>query len=128
MYVASLTSSDIEFGKQVATRLRETGFQVQAVLWLYDDGADDWRLVIATDAVDRLGPKRTYLELLRRIPDISASNFQRMRIEVVSPNVALVEALRSVFGDAESVEGSRLQDTVVNGVRVPQAYLYEVRQ
>ena len=128
MSLANLTSADIDFGKRIAARLRESGFGVKAVLWLYDDTADDWRLVIATDAVDRLGPRRTYLELLRLIPDVSGSAFQRMRIEVVSPNTPLLEALRSVFGATKSLEGARLQDTVVNGIRVPQAYLYEVRQ
>lgn len=84
MYVASLTSSDIEFGKKVAERLHQRGFEVKGVFWLYDDVADDRRLVIATDAVERLGPRRTYVQLGQLISDISGSAFQRMRIEAVA--------------------------------------------
>jgi hypothetical protein len=125
-YVASLTSADIEFGKQIAERLRERGFGVQGIFWLYDEINDDWRLVIATDAVDKLGPRGTYLQVTRHTSDIQGSDFQKMRIQVVSPQIPLIQALRSAFGPAANVAGATLRNTVIDGILVPEAYLYEL--
>jgi hypothetical protein len=106
--------------------LHNTDFGVKAVLWLYDEVNDDWMLVIAADAVDSLGSREMYLKLARHISGLKGSDFQLLRIELVSPQAPLIKALRSVFGSAASVEGARLQNTMVNGITVPNAYLYEV--
>ena len=126
MYVATLTSLDIDFGKRVAQRLHGTGLGIKGIFWLYDDVTDDWRLVIAAEAVDRIGPRETYIQIAKLLLGVGSSDFQRMRIEAVSPKTPLLQALRSVFGTAATVEGARLQGTVVNGIRVPEAYLYEI--
>jgi hypothetical protein len=126
--VATLTSSDLEFGKQVTEQLKAASFPVRGTFWLYDEAADDWSLMIATELVDKVGRKETYLQLgdtIRSVRQVAA--FQSLRISVISPNDPLYKALRSVFGTTLSVEGVRLGHTVVNGVLVPDAYLYEIR-
>jgi hypothetical protein len=126
-HVATLTESDLNFGKKITEQLKITKFPFKGTLWLYDEGEDDWQLVIASDLVDAKGPRDTYLELGKAVSNISGSDFQRLRITVVSPKTTLFTALRNAFAHASDVEGARLQNTMVGGVLVSDAYLYEIR-
>jgi hypothetical protein len=126
-YVTTLTTSDLEFGKRITEQLKAANFPFRGVFWLYDEAADSWNLMIATDLVDKVGRKETYLRLGDAIKNVSNSvAFQSFPISVTSPNDPLYSALRSVFGTTVSVEGSRLPHAYVNGVFVPDAYLYEI--
>src|SRR5215467_4274748 len=124
-HVATLTESDLSFGKKISEQLKRAQFPFKGALWLYDEQADDWRLIVGSDLVDSEGPRSTYLKLASAISNVSGSDFQKMRITVVSPESTLFAALRSVFAHAADVEGARLQNTTVNGVLVADAYLYE---
>jgi hypothetical protein len=126
-HVATLTESDIKFGKTVTEQLKTAKFPFNGTYWLYDEEADDWQFVVATGLVDKKGPRETYLELAKSISDVNGSDFQRLRITAISPRIPIFAALQSVFATAASVEGARLQNTMVNGIRVSDAYLYEIR-
>lgn len=126
-HVATLTESDLSFGKKITEQLKTAKFSFKGTLWLYDEEADDWQLIVASDLVDTKGPRDTYLELAKAIANVSGSDFQRLRITVVSPKSTLFAALRSVFAAAANVEGARLQNTTVGGVWVSDAYLYEIK-
>ena len=123
--VITLTPSDLEFGHNVTAELKKKKFPYCGVFWLYDDNFDDWRLIVATGLVDEVGPRETYLRLSKITDRVAASDFQLLRITVISPKRPIYAALRSVFGSAKSVEGARLDNTTVNGFSVT-AYLYEV--
>ena len=56
----ALVESDIEDGRRLIDSLDKTEFPIAAALWLYSPDSDDWRLTIASDLVDRLGPLKTY--------------------------------------------------------------------
>src|SRR5438270_4450729 len=126
-HVAALTESDLSFGKKITEQLKTAKFPFKGTLWLYDEEADDWQLIIGSDLVDTKGPRDTYLELAKAISNIGGSDFQRLRLTVVSPESTLLAALRSVFANAANIEGARLQNATVNGVLVPDAYLYEIK-
>lgn len=126
-YVVTLTTSDLEFGKHLVKALEEKRFPFSGVLWIYEEQADDWKLIIATDLVDKKGSRDTYLQLSSVTAKIPASDFQLMRLTVVSPKIPLYQALRSVFGTGKSVEGARLTQTVVSNILISDAYLYVVR-
>jgi len=126
-HVATLTESDLTFGKRITDQLKIAKFPFTGTLWLYDEEGDDWQLIIASDLVEKKGPRDTYLELAKAISNTGGSDFQRLRITVVSPKMPLFAALRAVFADSANIEGARLQNTNVNGVLVSDAYLYEIR-
>jgi|SRR3954462_4063405 len=126
-HVATLTESDLSFGKKITEQLKTAKFPFNGTLWLYDEEADDWQLIVASDLVDTKGPRGTYLDLAKAIANVSGSDFQRLRISVVSPKSTLFAALRSAFAIAANVEGARLQNTTVGGVLVSDAYLYEIK-
>jgi hypothetical protein len=126
-YVATLTAADLDFGKRITEQLKTAKFSFNGTFWLYDEAVDDWQLTIATELVDKLGPRNTYLQLSRSISSVSGSDFQLLRIAVISPRTAVYAALRRMFGTTANVEGVRLQRAVVNGILISDAYLYQIK-
>lgn len=126
-YVEALPEPDIEFGKRLWQSLRgNSEFPTEGVLWLFEPEAGEWHLVVATPRVDTIGPRDAYRELAEVTRDVQADSAQLLKIELISPNQPLYQALRSVFGQAASVEGARLGNTNVAGTYIDSAYLYEL--
>ena len=127
-YVEALTAPDIEFGRELWRSLRATGrFPINGIFWLFNSDSGEWDLLVATPRIDAVGPKNAYAELATVTRKIPATSTQLLRIELISPNHPLYQALRSVFGQTESVEGARLGNTQISGIYIDDAYLYEVR-
>lgn len=126
-YVTTLTESDLDFGLRITKQLQTANFPFSGSFWLFDDNASDWQLIVATELVDKIGPRGTYLQLGEAISNVGGTDFQRLRLTVMSPQEPLYQALRKVFGTTKSVEGARLQNTTLSGNVVPDAYLYRIR-
>jgi len=125
-YVDALTTWDIDFGKQLWQALRNNKvFPAQGVLWLLES-ENGWRLLVATPKVDEVGRRKAYEELATITRGVVPGATQPLRIELISPQVPLYQALRSVFGKTASVEGARLGNTQVGGMYIDDAYLYGV--
>jgi len=126
--VKTLDGVDIEFGRKMWQSLRDNkDFPIQGIFWLLEPNIGGWHLVIASPKVDTLGPRDAYIELSPVMRGITADSSQRIKIELISPKQPLFQALRSIFGLNDSVEGKRLNNTMVGGMFIDEAYLYEVR-
>jgi hypothetical protein len=126
-YVDTLTTWDVDFGKQLWQALRSsTTFPTQGVLWLLEPESG-WRLLVATPRVDEVGRQKAYGELAGVTRGVVPGVNQSFRIELISPKDPLYKALHSVFSKAAPVEGTRLGNTQVGGMYIEEAYLYEVR-
>jgi hypothetical protein len=126
-YVDALTTWDIDFGKHLWQTLRNNGrFPARGVLWLLES-ENGWRLLVATPKVDEVGRRKAYEELGNVTRGVVPGVNQPLKIELISPKEPLYQALRSVFGNTESVEGTRLGNTQVGGMYIEDAFLYEVR-
>lgn len=126
-YVVALTSEDLEFGKRLTDALNKARFPFRGIFWLYDESADDWRLVVATDLVSKEGPRKTYLRLAEITSKLPAADYQLLKLSLIPTEDPVYQALSSVFAPAKSVEGARLSHTNVGGIVIPEAYLYQIR-
>lgn len=127
-YVETLDDLDIEFGRKLWQSLRNnTEFPIQGTFWLLEPEAGEWLLVIASPKVDALGPRDAYRELAALTENIPANSRQLLKIKLISPRDPVYEALRSVFAQTASAEGARLGNTMVGGMLIGEAYLYEIR-
>ncbi len=127
-YVETLTGTDIDFGKELWHTLRQSKkFPAHGVLWLFQSESGEWHLLIATPKVNEVGPRKAYAELSNITRNIPADARQLRRIELISPKQPFYQALRSVFGKTQSVEGARLGNTQIGGIYIDDAYLYEIR-
>src|SRR5690242_15620348 len=114
--VVTLTPSDLEFGRLLTAKLRDQHFPYRGVFWWFEETSDDWRLVIVTEKVDELGPRATYRDLTQVTKSLPASDFQLLRISVMAPKNPVYAALYPAFSSAANVEGTRLHNTMVNGL------------
>lgn len=127
-YAVALDEEDKQFGKRVWQVLRsQSEFPVLGALWLFKPESDSWNLVIASPRVEEIGARDAYREMAEILKPVGANGYQLMQLQLVGPNDPTYNALRSVFGETFSVEGARLNHSMVNGVFVEGAYLYEVR-
>jgi hypothetical protein len=126
-YVEALSGMDIDFGKSLWHALRgNKTFPVEGALWLSRSESDAWHLLVATPKVDEIGRREAYEELFKIARRLPANSEQFLRIELISPRQPLYQALRSVFGKTESVEGARLGNTQIEGMYINDAYLYGI--
>jgi hypothetical protein len=128
MYVVPISATDVGFGKRLWNALRgNKKFSATGLLWLFDSTTNEWRLLIASPLVDEIGRRKAYGELTEITNSLDLDSEQLQRIALISPSVPFYQALRSVFGKTESVEGARLGNTQVGGMYIDDAYLYEIR-
>src|SRR5215475_14919556 len=114
-YVDTLSTWDLDFGKQVWQALRENKlFPVHGALWLLESDKG-WRLLLATPRVDEVGPRKAYEQLGNITRGFVPGATQQLMIELISPGLPLYQALRRIFGQTASVEGARLGNTQVDG-------------
>jgi hypothetical protein len=127
-YIETLSGADVEFGKRLWDELRENKtFPTTGMFWLFEPGASEWHLMIASPVVDKLGPRDAYRALSQVSGHVPADSAQLLKVELISPRHPLYEALRAVFAKTKSVEGARLGGSQVQGMYVEDAYLYGVR-
>lgn len=117
---------EIKTGRAVTEALEETGTRVQAALWFYFSEAGEWRLVIATPLVDKVGPKRAYAELqktlIRKELDIDLR-----RISLVSPSNHLIQLFRSAVRTGPGLSEIRFTGNTINNVFIEDAYIYRLQ-
>ncbi len=71
MVKETLTKEMIEAGADLTHRLDEAHLRVSASLWLYTPDSNLWRLIIASPAVRKDGPKKVYQKIQSVLPKIS---------------------------------------------------------
>ena len=127
MATPELVETDIKVGAEAAAALRDDPIlKPKAAMWVYDDGATEWRFLVATaDAVHR-GPKAAYLRvrsllkrngLLKKLP--------LGRVIVTHPSHPLVTAVgKSMYLDIPN--GAVIHENVFDGVFITGMYIYYI--
>jgi hypothetical protein len=122
-----LTDEDVAFGKKLWRELgtKDSPFPVKGMFWLLEG---EWHLVIASDVVEKQGPRDAYRELDRVVRVSPADSSQISKIDLISPRSPLYEAFRALWANTppERVEGRRLASSQVAGMYVEDVYFYGV--
>lgn len=123
-----LTDEDVAFGKKLWHELgtKDSAFPVRGMFWLLES---EWHLVIASEIVDKLGPRDAYRALDKAVRIAPAESSQLSKIDLISPKSPLYEAFRTLWANTppNRVEGRRLASSQVAGMYVEDVYFYGVR-
>jgi hypothetical protein len=123
----ALVDTSIENGRRLIESLDKAEFPVDAALWLYSPDSDDWRLTIASNLVDRLGPLQTYGRVQTVLTSLPPESRLALKdISVVSPKSPLIQAFRRAARAAPDGHEFRLRQSAINGMFVEDAYVYRV--
>jgi hypothetical protein len=124
MVAPPLVEPYIEQGRLLVDALSRGGLDVKAALWMYRGESDDWRLVIATDLVEQVGPRETYARIQGLL---SAESGIKLRdITVIKPGDPLVRAVRKALKSGAASATVRLRGTVLDGVYLEDVLAYRL--
>lgn len=126
MATTTLVNDLIAAGRQVITRLEQAGIDIDTALWLQDEDSGDWRLVVASEYVDRHGPRPVY----ERLVELHAiSNFDGLRIDdisVLTTKDRLIRDLKRLVGTNDDLHEIRLNYIAIGGQLFRSARIYRV--
>ncbi len=131
MVKPTLVDADMKAGEALLSKLDEIKFDVRAAFWFYMPDSEEWRLIFASPAVDKKGPKEAYEKVQSQLPELKEEleqdyELSLQNISVVSPNDDLVKLLKAAIKTGPGVSPIRFTGNVINNVFIEDAYIYRV--
>ncbi len=127
MAKTTLVENDKKAGRALVKKLDESGFDLKAALWFYMPDSEEWRLILASTAVDVKGPKGAYEQVQSQLQAINEGyELSLQNISLVSPGDNLIKLLRSVVKTGKKISHIRFTRNVVNNVFIEDAYIYRL--
>jgi hypothetical protein len=120
----ALVESLVNESVKLVEELDRSGTGPTNVLWYYFSDADEWRLLLAGPAFDKLLPKdeaRAYQALARAIRASGVSSLTIAEVKLVRTDDALLSATRPIVKTpATGLGRMRFRDSTVNGIFVKE--------
>ena len=131
MVKPTLVDADMKAGEALLSKLDEIKFDVRAAFWFYMPDSEEWRLIFASPAVDKKGPKEAYEKVQSQLPKLKEEfeqdyELSLQNISLVSPNDDLVKLLKAAIKTGPEVSNIRFTGNVINNVFIEDAYIYRV--
>ena len=123
-----LTQEMIQAGAEITRRLDEADLEVRASLWLYIPDKNLWRLIVASPAVRRDGPKKVYQKIQTILSKMSDKTWKipLYDISVVEESDPLIVSLCTSMGTKAEISGRRFSRDTINGYFIEDAYIYKM--
>jgi hypothetical protein len=127
----TLVDADMKAGEALLKKLDKIKFDVKAAFWFYMPDSEEWRLIFASPAVDKKGPKEAYEKVQSQLPELQQEleqdyELSLQNISLVSPNDDLVKLLKTAIKTGPSISHIRFARNVINNVFIEDAYIYRV--
>jgi len=123
----ALTPEMIAAGRELLARLDALGTVFDAAFWLFDEEIGEWRLVFASRSIRTTGSRILYRKVNRALSKLDMTNVLSLEmISIVDQSDAIVQLLIGALGTAASVDGVRLDNAIIEGVRIPGCLLYRL--
>jgi len=131
MVKPTLVDADMKAGEALLKKLDKIKFDVKAAFWFYMPDSEEWRLIFASPAVDKKGPKEAYEKVQSQLPELKEEleqdyELSLQNISVVSPNDDLIKLLKTAVKTGPGVSHIRFARNVIDNVFIEDAYIYRV--
>jgi hypothetical protein len=127
LVMADLTSDKIAAGRTLLMALDEHGLVFDAAFWLLGEESCRWHLILSNRSVRTDGSLALYHKVDRILSRLGLENAIWIGdVSIVDQRTTLVQALRKALGTTGSVDGARLDNTTIGGVRIPAAIVYRL--
>jgi hypothetical protein len=113
-------------GREVLDRLETANVSIDTALWLQDEETDEWRLVIASDYVDRHGSRPVYERLAELLPTPTLPDLRIDDVRVLTTRDRLVKDLKRLVGTNSDLQDIRLDHVAIGGELFRSARIYRV--
>lgn len=118
----------IKTGAALVQKLDERGLEPKAAFWLYLSDVQQWKLVIATEALGEIGPKDFYQKIQETIA-ANSDEFRELSLDDIAlskTDAPLVSLLRSAISTGPGIGGIRFTNNAINGTVIDDAYIYRL--
>ena len=126
MYKKVLVSELVDEGQRLLQALKRNRFPIASALWHYIPDSSEWRLVIASSAVEQNGPMAAYGRVQRALGLISALRLALSDIALVSPNSEDYQALLQMVGAPGRFAGTVPVTPAVRNIVFEDDYVYQL--
>lgn len=120
-----LTEQMISAGAELISRIDQSDLSVVAAVWFYDSESNQWRLLLASQAVVTEGPLAVYRRVKAALAFL-AIPLSLDSISVVAPDDSRIKTLASVYRTGRAIEGRRVFRSAINGHFIDDAYVYRL--
>jgi hypothetical protein len=123
----TLVKEYIEEGKRIIESLDQKSLDISAAMWFYLQDLDEWRLFIASPAVDDKGPKEVY-SIVQSVLGKAELPFELTinDISIISPNHKLILLMKKATKTDHGISGIRFTKNVVDNTLIEDAYIYRM--
>jgi hypothetical protein len=105
-------------------RLDDLGVSPTFAAWYYYDDADEWRLLLASPALDALLPKQeavAYRKIIEALSSTSPAALSGSDLKVVATDYPLLQALKFLLKTGpQGIARAHFTDCTVNGIFVKE--------
>ncbi|HUZ65419.1 MAG TPA: hypothetical protein VMU82_17070 [Acetobacteraceae bacterium] len=124
---SDLSVEMISAGRQLLHHLDLIGIVFDAAFWLFDDDIAEWRLVMASATVRSNGPNALYHKVNQALSQLNLMNSLSIDMfSIVDERTPVVKLLVGALGTTASVDGTRLDNATIDGVRLSGCLLYRL--
>ncbi|TWT45604.1 hypothetical protein RAS1_20320 [Phycisphaerae bacterium RAS1] len=122
----ALVDSLIEGGRKVLEALDQANLAISVALWLFHEGSEQYRLVLASPLVNKRGARAAYLKIAEILDAGGLRDALPVgRVQAVRTDDPFVKALRRIVRTKSGeISGVRLANNYVNDVAISDAYVY----
>jgi hypothetical protein len=123
----ALVESQINDAIALIKKLDETGASPTFAAWYYYDDADEWRLLIASPALDPLLQKQepvAYRKVIEALSSVSPSALGISDLKVLNSKSPLPEALRFLIRTGpQDIAPTRFANCTFNGIFIKEVLI-----
>lgn len=127
MVIVPLTEQRISAGRRILNALDDARVRVTDCLWLYTSDRDDWRLIVSSPELRKMGPLKAYKQIQDAIADAGDVDSVRMDITVGNGAEATLASLRKLVKTGNGVGEVRLTNNVVDGRLIEDVLIYRLK-
>jgi len=114
-------------GKKLIEALDREHFELTGALWFYFIDVNEWRLLLVSPMLDRLGPRKSYSKIQSIIRNQMPSFGIRLdTISVISPKDKLINLLKMAIRVDSGISEIRFSNNTINNVFIEDALIYRL--
>jgi len=114
-------------GRTLLVALDQHGLEFEAAFWLMDENNGRWHLMLSSRSVKEHGTMAVYKRVDKVLSKLGLQDVLWIgMVSVIGDRTPIVQSLRGVLGAAASVDGTRLDNSFVEGVQIPGCLLYRL--
>ncbi len=119
-----LVEMQIDDGRKIIEKLRESGFEVRAAWWMMTSEEGQWFLYVASKEVDDLGIAAAYRKVLSVMRSLGQLQVDRFELKLVGHENPITRDVLAILSRHGGQVATRYGEKRLGNVSIEGAYLY----